>query len=539
MQPDYREANRFGPARSAVITKHGMVATSQPLAALAGVDILRQGGNAFDAAVATAAMLNVVEPMSTGIGGDAFAILYDARSGEVRGLNASGRSSYGATLEEWQRRLGANGSISGHSIEAVTVPGAADGWLEVVGKYGNMTMADVLAPAIQAAEDGFAVTPQIGASWRGSRTLLSATDDSRATWLYGDGSPPQPGKVFRNPRLGRTFRLVAEGGRQAFYEGEIASKFVKCSNKHGGVFTMKDMKDHTSTWVEPISVNYRGYDVLEIPPNGQGIAALEALKVIEFEDIAAMGFNTPDTLHLELEAMKLAFHDRNRYVTDPEFAAIPIEGLLSDEYARAQRARISMERAIASPTHGVPPGTDTVYLCAADADGNVVSFINSLYAGWGSGITAEDTGIMLQNRGQSFSLDPNHVNVIAPHKRTRHTIIPALLMRDGRPIVTFGIMGGDMQAQGHVQFVSNMVDHGMNVQDAMDAPRWRYNGQGNSIALERWIDSATWNDLRRRGHAISGSDGFFGGGQAIYVDHDNGTYHGGSDPRRDGCAIGY
>jgi gamma-glutamyltranspeptidase/glutathione hydrolase len=538
LRMSYAEANRFGPSRSAVVAGKGMVATSRPVAALAGVDILRQGGNAVDAAVATAAMLNVVEPMSTGIGGDAFALIAMSGSDRVLGLNASGRAPARATRDEYARRLGPDGRISGHTILAVTVPGAAAGWADAVARCGRMPLSDVLAPAIATAENGFAVTPQIGNAWRGSEGLLRRVDTSAATWLI-DGRAPKVGEIFRNPALAATLRAVAEGGADAFYRGPIAEAIVRCSDEHDGVLAMDDLASHESTWVEPISVDYRGYQVLEIPPNGQGIAALEALNICALEDIGAMGHNTADTLHLHLEAMKLGFQDRDRYVTDMDFVDVPVDGLLSTDYARSQRARIDMARAQPSPSAGVPGRGDTVYLSTADSDGNLVSFINSLYSGWGSGITAGGTGVMLQNRGQSFSLDPGHANVIAPGKRTRHTIIPGMLARDGEPLISFGVMGGDMQAQGHVQFVCNVVDFGMNVQDALDAPRWRYDGSGADISLERWIDAATQADLAARGHAIQGHGGFFGGGQAIYLDHEHGTLHGGSDPRRDGCAIGY
>ena len=420
----------------------------------------------------------------------------------------------------------------------MTVPGAAAGWADAVERCGRMPLADVLAPAIAAAENGFAVTPQIANAWRNSEAKLTAVAASARTWLVG-GRAPKVGEVFRNARLAATLRAVAEGGPEAFYTGPIAEDIVRCSDEHDGVLALSDLADHKSTWVEPISVDYRGYQVLEIPPNGQGIAALEALNICALEDIAAMGHNTPDTLHLHLEAMKLGFQDRDRYVTDMEFVDVPVSGLLSKEYARAQHARIDMLRAEPSPSAGVPGRGDTVYLSTADSDGNLVSFINSLYNGWGSGITAGDTGVMLQNRGQSFSLDPKHANVIAPGKRTRHTIIPGMLAKDGKPLISFGVMGGDMQAQGHLQFVCNVVDFGMNVQDALDAPRWRYDGSGADISLERWIDEHTQAELASRGHAIQGHGGFFGGGQAIYLDHEHGTLHGGSDPRRDGCAIGY
>jgi gamma-glutamyltranspeptidase/glutathione hydrolase len=531
----------FGPSRAAVMSTQGMVATSQPLASLAGVDILKRGGNAVDAAIAAAAMLNVVEPMSTGVGGDAFAIIYEAKTGRVRGLNASGRSAYAATLEEYQKRVAAQGlrEIPNNGLLAATIPGTVDGWAMAVQACGRMPLAELLAPAIRTAEEGYAVAPQTATIWMADSGFLSQHPDTARTWLCADGHAPRPGEVFKNPYLARTLRLIAEGGRDAFYKGEIADEIVCFSEANGGLFSHADFADHTSTWVEPISINYRGYDILELPPNGQGIVALETLRILAQEDLSKMGHNSPDTLHLQCEALKLAFHDRNRYITDPEFAKIPVAGLLSEEYAKSQRARISMEQAMKHPTPGVPTGGDTVYLCAVDGEGNVVSFINSIYSSWGCGLTVGDTGIVLQSRGHSFSLDPNHVNVIAPHKRTRHTIIPAMMFYNGKPLITFGVMGADMQPQGHVQFVCNVVDFGMNLQDALDAPRWRYNGIGASIALEPGMASSAWAELAKRGHDISGSDGFFGGGQAILIHPDYGTLQGGSDPRRDGCALGY
>lgn len=533
--------HRFGPSRSPVLARRGMVATSQPVAALAGVDILRRGGNAVDAAVATAAMLNVVEPMSTGIGGDAFAIIHMAKDSRTYGLNASGRAPYAATLEEMQRRVRTAGqsAIPGNSLLAATVPGTVSGWVESVSRYGRLPLSEVLQPAIEAAENGFAVTQQIGQSWIGSERLLASRPDSARTWLLPDGRAPRPGQVFKNPRLAATLRLIAEGGGEAFYRGPIAEKIVAYSEENGGLFSADDFRDHTATWVDPIRVTYRGYDVLEIPPNGQGIAALEALNILAQDDLPRMGSGSADTTHLQIEAMKLAFQDRNRYVTDPEFVDVPVQGLLSADYAKHQRSRIAMDRALANPSAGVPTGGDTVYLCAVDGEGNFVSFINSLYAGWGCGHTVSVTGIMLQNRGSSFSLDPSHANAIAPHKRTRHTIIPGMLVLDGEPLIAFGVMGGDMQAQGHVQFVCNVVDFGMNLQDALDAPRWRYNGVGASVSLEQGTDPDVVAEMARRLHHVASSDGFYGGGQAILRHLEYGTLHGGSDPRRDGCAIGY
>ena len=533
--------NRWGPSRSAMMSGHGIVATSQPLAALAGVEILQRGGNAVDAAIAAAAMLNVVEPMSTGIGGDAFAVIYEAKTARLLGLNASGRSAYAATLEEYRYRLAEREAqeIPSDSLLAITVPGTVDGWAAAIERCGRMPLGEVLAPAIRAAEEGFPVAPQTALAWSAGREFLLRTSDSAKTWLYQNGGGPRPGEVFKNPRLARTLRLIAEEGRELFYKGEIADAIVHFSERNDGLFTHADFSSHTPTWVEPISVKYRGYDIFELPPNGQGIAVLEALNVLAQDNLHELGHNTSETVHLQLEAMKLALHDCRRYISDPQFVQIPVTGLLSEEYGKKQRSRISMDRAIECPVAGSPISGDTVYVCAADTEGNVVSFINSIFVPWGSTLTVGETGILLHNRGSSFSLDPNHVNVIAPHKRTRHTIIPAMMLYEGKPVITFGFVGGDMQAQAQVQFICNVVDFGMNVQDALDAPRWQYNGSGASTALEQEMPSDVWAELSKRGHEITGSNGFFGGGQAILIHPEYGTFQGGSDSRRDGCAIGY
>jgi gamma-glutamyltranspeptidase/glutathione hydrolase len=517
-----------------------MVATSQPLAAEAGIEILRQGGNAVDAAVATAAMLNVIEPMSTGVGGDAFAIIYEAKTGKVRGLNASGRSAYAATLKEYEQRFpGGTKEIPSSSFLAVTVPGTVDGWATAVDSCGRMSLADVLAPAIRTAEQGFPVAPQTALTWKEWQYALEQHPDSIKTWLSSPAGAPRPAEVFSCSSLGKTLRLIAEGGRDEFYGGSAAKAIVELSERNDGLLTLADFAAHKSTWVEPISVKYRGYEILEIPPNGQGIAALEALNILSQDGVTELGHNTPQTIHLQVEAMKCAVHDSKQYVTDPDFFDIPVEKLLSASYTKTQRERISPDRVLRTPeAHSATLG-DTVYLCVADVDGNVVSFINSIFFPWGTGITVGDTGIVLHNRGSSFSLDPTNANVIAPHKRPRHTIIPAMMIIDGKPLMAFGFVGGDIQPQAQVQFLSNVIDFGMNLQDALDAPRWRYEGTGASIALESVIPYETWQDLTLRGHEIIGSAGFFGGGQAVLVHPEYGTLQSGSDSRRDGCAIGY
>ncbi len=533
--------NRFGPSRSTVMSTRGMVVTSQPLAALTGVEILRRGGNAVDAAIAAAAMLNVIEPMSTGVGGDVFSIIYEAKSGHVHGLNASGRSAYAATLDEYRRRLSATKSdvIPGNSALALTVPGAVDGWCAMLERFGRMSLREVLAPAIQVAEEGFAIAPQTAIYWCETRDYLAQHPDSARTWLDASARAPRAGEKFKAQNLARTLRLIADDGREAFYHGEIADASISFSEAHGGLFTRKDFADHVSTWAEPVSVSYRGYEILELPPNGQGITVLQALNILAQDDLAELGHNTSDTIHLQIEAVKLALHDSWQYVTDPELVSVPVNELISEDYARRQRNRISSGRAIEQPASGEPRSGDTVYLCAADAEGNVVSFINSIFIPWGSGLTVGDTGIVLQNRGMSFSLDPDHPNVIAPHKRTRHTILPAMMFYQGRPLLAFGCVGGDVQPQGQVQFLCNLIDYGMNVQDALDAPRWRYEGVGASMALEAGHSTDTWENLASRGHQITGSGGFFGGGQTLLIHPEYGTFQGGSDPRRDGCAIGY
>lgn len=529
--------NQFGPGRSAVICQHGAVATSQPLAAQGGLQILREGGNAFDAAVTTAAILNVVEPMSTGIGGDAFMLVYQPQDGVIRGLNASGRAPYAAEPEFFTKQ-GLVSIPAFGSMYAVTVPGTIDGWVTLLEECGTMSLAEVLQPAIDYAEKGFPVSPQISLAWQESAAMLAQHPDTARTYL-SNGKAPAPGEIFRQPNLARSFRCIAEGGRDAFYKGEIAEKIVKFSDENGGLFTLQDFAEHRSDWVEPISTDYRGYDIYEIPPNGQGIAALLALNIVEGFDLGTMGHNSPDHLHYAIEAMKLGFADLYKYVTDPTFVDVPVDGLLSDAYTRSQRARISPERANMAPNPGLPSmGSDTVYLCAVDSERNVVSFINSIFAGFGSHLVAGDTGIVLQNRGAGFSLDANHANCIAPHKRTLHTIIPGMLAQNGVPLVTFGVMGGQMQTQGHLQFVCNLVDFNMDVQNALDAPRFRVMDDSRVI-LETGIPMNTQAALAQKGHHIIPGSTFFGGGQAIFINPAFDTLIAGSDPRRDGCAVGY
>lgn len=522
--------------RSAVICRNGMVATSQPVAALVGLRVLMEGGNAVDAAVATAAALNVLEPMSIGIGGDMFAIAYICKSEKLIGINASGRSPYGLNVEELRKK--GYTSMPDYGMIPVTVPGALDGWVKLVERFGEMPLSRLLEPAIRYAEDGFAVTPQIALSWASSLGKLSKHPNTAKHYLI-NGRAPKVGELFRQPHLARTLRLIAEGGKDPFYEGEIAEEIVRFSEENGGYLSMEDFKDHSSEWVEPVCSTYRGFKLYELPPNCQGITAQIALNIVEGFDLSSMGHNSADYLHLLIESTKLAFADRNRYIADPGFREIPVSGLISKRYADERRGMIDPARAIRSAEPGDPMGfSDTAYLCVVDSQRNAVSFINSLFHSFGSGMVGGDTGILLQNRGASFSLDPGSYNSLEPHKRPMHTIIPAMLFKDDEPVVIFGVMGGDMQPQGHLQVVCNLVDFDMNVQDAIDAPRFRYMG-GEGIALEEGISEEVTHELERRGHKILPPNTFFGGGQAIFIDPETGSLHGGSDHRRDGCAVGY
>jgi len=530
---------RFRSRRSVVMTSRGVVATSQPLAAQAGLRMLLAGGSAADAVIAAAAVLNVVEPMSTGIGGDAFALVYDAQTRTVRALNGSGRAP-AALSRELFVECGLN-SIPLTGMLPVTVPGAVDAWVELLSAYGRLPLAQVLAPAIEYADYGFPVSEIIARSWTLAEPKLAAHPDTARTYLP-QGRAPRAGELFRQPGLARSLRLIAEGGRDAFYRGAIAAAIAATSARDGGVLTLEDLAAHHSTWDTPISVTYRGYTVYECPPNGQGITALMALNILEGFDLSAYTPASPEALHLQIEALRLAFADAAAYVADPAHAHVPTTWLLSGVYAAERRAQIDPQRALPH-VHAstLPGGHDTVYVTAVDADGNAVSFINSLYMGFGSGVVAGDTGICLQNRGAGFVLDPQHPNCVAPGKRPYHTIIPCMVTCGDRLWASFGVMGGFMQPQGHVQMLVNMIDFGMNPQEALDAPRFElidpYLNQ-DAVALEH--DQAVAEALRERGHRVVDRQGMFGfgGGQIIVVD-EAGVRHAGSDPRKDGCAVAY
>ena len=517
------------------MASHGIVATGQPLAAQAGLDILKAGGNAADAAVATAAMLNVVEPMSTGIGGDMFAIVYEGKTGKISALNGSGRSPYAATIEKV--RQAGHKTIPLRGFLPVTVPGAVAGWNDLLKAHGTMTLGRVLDPAIAYARDGFPVSEIIAGYWE--RALPKLKDDPAAAENYLiNGRPPKAGEIHHQPDLARTLQAIAQGGADAFYRGAIAQAIVEHSRHNGGLFDLADFADHTSTWTEPISITYRGVKIYECPPNGQGLVALLALNMLQDDDLAALGHNSADYLHLMLEVMKLAFADGYAHIADPDLSPAPLDTLLSAAHAQEQRARVNMYHAAEGPFFDY--GSDTVYLTVVDRDHNAVSFINSLYMGFGSGVVVPGTGICLQNRGALFTLNPNHANALAPHKRPYHTIIPALATKDGKLLMSFGVMGGFMQPQGHLQVVANVVDFGMNPQQALDAPRFRFD-EGYKVAVESGVGEKTSANLRSRGHDLTvTSEGLgFGGGQIIMVHRETGVLMGGSDPRKDGCAVGY
>jgi gamma-glutamyltranspeptidase / glutathione hydrolase len=542
--------------RSAVLAQHGMVCTSQPLATQIGIDILKAGGSAVDAAIAANAALGLMEPVSNGVGGDLFAIVYDAKTRKLYGLNASGRAPLGLGFEQMKAELAKVGSpahIPPYGFLPISVPGAVSGWFELHGRFGKLPVKEDLAPAIRYAEEGFPVTEYIAGLWAvgvqnaRSRRLPGAFLDVYAP----HGRAPAEGEVFRNPALARTLRLIGEQGRDAFYKGEIADAIDAFMRANGGFLRKVDFERHTATWVEPISVNYRGYDVYELPPNSQGIATLQILNILEGFDLRSMGYNSPDALHFMLEAKKLAFEDRARFYADPAFAQVPVKGLISKDYAAERRKLIRADRAARSYPAGNPAldRGDTIYLCTADAEGNMVSLIQSNYRGMGSGISVPGLGFAFQDRGELFALEPGHANVYAPGKRPFQTIIPGFVMKDGEPWEAFGVMGGAMQPQGHVQVLVNQIDFGMDVQEAGDAARWQHmdssepTGElmtnGGYVQVESGIPYASVRALVRRGHDVRAGNGGFGGYQAIRWDAKNRVYHGASESRKDGCAMGY
>ncbi len=522
-----------------------MVAASQPLAACAGVQILMQGGNAADAAVATAAALNVTEPTSTGLGGDCFALYFDASTRAVTALNGSGRAPAALDLALLASQ-GLDRALPPFHAHTVTVPGACAGWCDLVDRHATLPMRDILAPAIRLAEQGFPVAPLTAHYWQNSVEKLRSTRHGRE--LLIDGRAPRAGEIFRNPGLARTLRTIAKGGKAAFYNGDIAASIARTVEEAGGVMTAQDLADHQSTWDTPISTVYRNVRVWECPPNGQGLAALLALNVLEGFDLAGQGATSVDRWHTLIEAMRLAFADTSWYVADPAFSDIPLAGLLSKSYAAERRARLRPDQATLDTQHGAPvAATDTVYFCVVDEQGNACSFINSNYMGFGTGIVPEGWGFSLQNRGHNFSLDPQHPNALAPRKRPYHTIIPGLLTwaSDSSLYGPFGVMGGFMQPQGHVQVVVGLVDDALDPQAALDRPRFCIEpaNAGGLVNLEDGVPNEVVQGLAQRGHVlktpISGhARSLFGRGQIIRREPD-GVLWGGSDPRADGGAIGY
>ena len=534
--------------RSMVMTPEAMVATSHPLAAEAGVNILRRGGSAMDAAIATNAVLGVVEPMSCGLGGDVFAIVWDHETQSMHGFDGCGRApaqmTRAAYAERDLNRIPLRGPLSW------TVPGCVDGWHVLHERFGRLAMADLLAPAIHYARSGFPVSPVIGHAWHKATDLLSKDPGAQSTYLPG-GRAPRIGERFRNLDLAMTLETIAREGRDAFYLGTIADQLAEASSLLDAFLSKDDLAKHESTWVDPVSVPYAGYDVWELPPSTQGLAALQMLRILDGFDLVAMGHNSADYLHHLIEAKKLAYVDRARHYADPAFADVPVDALISAEYAKRQRARLDSEHAARDIAPGDPTlrNGDTVYLTVVDGKRNAVSFIQSIYHGFGSGIVPPGLGFAMQNRGHLFHLDPNHANTLEPGKRPFHTIIPGFVTREGAPVFPFGVMGGDMQPQGHVQVLLNLFHFAMDPQQAGDAIRFRHDGSstptgdtmtdGGTVHLEPGLPDETVARLAAMGHQITITEAGYGGYQGIWIDEDTGMLHGGTESRKDGCAMGY
>jgi gamma-glutamyltranspeptidase/glutathione hydrolase len=546
LQAQDRVTGKNFATRSEVIAENAMAATSHPLATQVALQVMREGGNAIDAAIAANATLGLMEPTGNGIGGDLFAIIWDAETKKLYGLNASGRSPQSLTLEYFKE----NGfeSIPAYGPLPVSVPGCVDGWNEMHQRFGSMEWEKLFDPAIFYAREGFPVTELIAFYMDLSSRRLSKYPGFKETYMPG-GQTPRKGEIFKNPDLANTLELIAKEGRDAFYKGKIADAIVAIMEDQGGFITKEDLASHTSEWVEPVSTDYRGYDVWELPPNGQGIAALQILNILEQYDIAGMGFGSQEYIHTFVEAKKLAYEDRAKYYADPAFNEIPVQELISKEYAKKRKELIDDNRAARSYPAGKLGHGETIYMTTADAEGNMVSLIQSNYRGMGSGMIPPGTGFILQDRGELFSLEPGHFNVYEPGKRPFHTIIPCFVTKDGKPFISFGVMGGAMQPQGHAQIVVNMIDFGMNLQEAGDAPRIQHLGSsqptdevmtdGGTVYLESGIDYETLRNLRMMGHQLGINVGGYGGYQAIMWDDENGVYFGASESRKDGQAAGY
>jgi len=534
--------------RAEVIAKNGMVATSQPLATQVGLDILKKGGSAVDAAIAANAALGLMEPTGCGMGGDLFAIVWDAKTQQLYGLNASGRSPKSLTLAYFKEK--GMTKIPAHGPLPVSVPGAVDGWFELHQKFGKLSMKENLAPAIQYAKEGFPLTQYIAALWGNSVPFYLRKGFPNVTETYtidGKGKIPQKGDIFKNPYLANTLTKIAEGGRDAYYKGDIAKTIANFIQSQGGFLSYEDFINHKSEWVAPVSTNYRGYDVWELPPNGQGITALQMLNILEQYDFSKIPFGSDEHLHYFVEAKKLAFEDRAKYYADMDFADVNVDHLISKEYGKERQALIT-ERAGQYEAGQISAG-ETIYLTTADKEGNMVSFIQSNYRGMGSGMVAPELGFMLQDRGELFSLIEGQANTYEPGKRPFHTIIPAFITKDGQPFMSFGVMGGDFQPMGHCQIVMNMIDWGMNIQEAGDAPRIDHTGSSTptgklakgsgKIRLESGFDYETIRELMIRGHEVGFGLGIYGGYQAIMYETERGIYFGASESRKDGQAAGY
>jgi gamma-glutamyltranspeptidase / glutathione hydrolase len=547
--PGDRPAGNMRGTRSVAVGQNGMIATSQALASAAGLKALQDGGNAIDAAITAAAVLAVVEPSMNGIGGDLLAIVWDAKTRKVHALDATGRSAYTATPEEFAKR--GLKQMPGSGPLSVDVPGVVDGWSQLLTRFGTIPMSKALAPAIKYARDGFPVQEIMADDWNDAAKRL-AQDPAAAKTFLPNGQAPKHGEIFANPRLANSLELVAKSGRDAFYKGPIARAIIADMRARNGLLDERDFTDHKSDWIDPISTSYRGFDVLEMPPSTQGFVALEMLNILEGFDVKALGHNSADYLHVVTEAKKIAFADRAAYLGDREaMAKDAMKTLLSKDYAAMRRKEIDLQKAATYKAGLVPGATtssgdvdftnldlgDTIYMTAADGQGNVISLIQSLFASFGAGIVAGDTGITLHNRGSGFNLIPNHPNQIGPHKRPLHTLVPAMIVKDGKPWVSFGVMGGDNQAQAHAQVVMNLVDFGMNIQVAGEAARMRH-GQGE-LALESGIGANVRTALESKGHKIRDGRGAMGGFQGILIDPRTGVLMGGSDPRKDGLAIGW
>ena len=532
--------------RSEVIAQNGMAATSHPLATQAALDILKQGGSAVDAAIAANAMLGLMEPTGCGIGGDLFAIIWDDESQQLHGLNASGRSPKDLEIDYFHEND--YDYIPSRGALPVSVPGAVDGWFEMHQKFGRLDMMEILNPSIEYAREGFPVTELIAYYLERSAPVLKDFPNFEETYMP-DGHMPAKGEIFRNPYLANTYETIAREGRDEFYKGEIAKTIDKYIEENGGFLSYEDMAAHTGEWVDPVSTNYRGYDVWQLPPNGQGIAVLQILNILEGYDIASKGLYSPEYIHLFVEAKKLAFEDRANYYADMDFSPVPVEKLISKEYAEERRELIDPERAARQYDPGIPESPNTIYLTVADKDGNMVSLIQSNYRGMGSGMTPPELGFVLQNRGEGFTLEPGHFNTYEPGKRPFHTIIPGFITKDGDPYMSFGVMGGAMQPQGQAQVVINMIDFDMNLQEAGDAPRIQHSGSsqptgremtdGGVARLESGFPYETIRELMKKGHSMEWAVGPFGGYQAIMWDPVNKVFYGASESRKDGQAAGY